>query len=383
MFGDAELDAVEKKALVFTDSVQDAAHRAGFIQARSHTLTLRSVLRQAVGDGALPLDVLVEEVIAQAGDDPFARYRLIAPDCADRESFMPFWQAPSLREVPATVRGRVKRRLMFDAVMEFGLNSRLGRTLELTGSVAAEVSAPAESLTRIGQAVLEGFPLQLDTDSGASARDNAVVLRWARGIIEHMRAQGAIDHPWFEKYRQEDGSRYSIWGGRPRDAGMPAFPSSRPAPAYPRVGGSTVAKNKSGLDPVTPTQSWYARWTGRVLGVSPSDGARLAKGLLEGLAHDRVLESMQSTSGAQVFAIPVTSLVIEPVDEGSLNNARNMLACDVCRALTPGSPPVVAQLIGAPCFSVRCSGSLSPEKQVDSFLSAPLLLQRYAPYCCA
>lgn len=367
MFGDAELDAVEKKALVFTDSVQDAAHRAGFIQARSHTLTLRSVLRQAVGDGALPLDVLVEEVIAQAGDDPFARYRLIAPDCADRESFMPFWQAPSLREVPATVRGRVKRRLMFDAVMEFGLNSRLGRTLELTGSVAAEVSAPAERLTRAGQTVLEGFPLQLDTDSGAAARDNAVVLRWARGVIEHMRTQGAIDHPWFEKYRQEDGSRYSIWGGRPRDAGMPAFPSSRPAPAYPRVGGSTVAKNKSGLDPVTPARSWYARWTGRVLGVSPSDGARLAKGLLERLAHDGVLESMQSASGAQVFAIPLTSLVIEPVNEGSLNNARNMLACDVCRALTPGSPTVVAQLTGAPCFSVRCSGSLSPEIQVDGF----------------
>ena len=33
--------AAEKKALVFTDSVQDAAHRAGFIQSRSHALTLR------------------------------------------------------------------------------------------------------------------------------------------------------------------------------------------------------------------------------------------------------------------------------------------------------------------------------------------------------
>ena len=43
LFGSASLDAREKKALVFTDSVQDAAHRAGFIQARSHTLTLRAV----------------------------------------------------------------------------------------------------------------------------------------------------------------------------------------------------------------------------------------------------------------------------------------------------------------------------------------------------
>lgn len=367
MFGDAELDAVEKKALVFTDSVQDAAHRAGFIQARSHTLTLRSVLRQAVGDGALPLDVLVEEVITQAGDDPFARYRLIAPDCADRESFMPFWQAPTLREVPATVRGRVKRRLSFDAMMEFGINSGLGRTLELTGSVAAEVSVPAERLVRAAQGVLDGFSLQLDTDAGDKPRDNSVLLRWARGVVEHMRIKGAIDHPWFERYRQEDGNRYSIWGGRPRDAGMPAFPSNRPAPGYPRVGGSAGVRKGSDLDPVTPSQSWYARWTGRALGVSPSDGARLAKGLLERLVRDGVLESMQSESGAQVFAIPSSSVVIEPVDQSALSEARNMLACDVCRALTPGSPTVVAQLKGAPCFSVRCSGSLSPETQEDGF----------------
>ena len=46
LFGDETLDAAEKKALMFTDSVQDAAHRAGFVQARSHSLTLRTALRE-------------------------------------------------------------------------------------------------------------------------------------------------------------------------------------------------------------------------------------------------------------------------------------------------------------------------------------------------
>ena len=49
LFGSTNLDEAEKKTLVFTDSVQDAAHRAGFVQARSHSLTLRAVLRDAVG----------------------------------------------------------------------------------------------------------------------------------------------------------------------------------------------------------------------------------------------------------------------------------------------------------------------------------------------
>ena len=52
LFGDEDLDPREKKALVFTDSVQDAAHRAGFVESRSHTLTLRALLRHAVGDAS-------------------------------------------------------------------------------------------------------------------------------------------------------------------------------------------------------------------------------------------------------------------------------------------------------------------------------------------
>ena len=73
LFGSATLDRAEKKALVFTDSVQDAAHRAGFVQARSHTLTLRAVLRDAVADGSMSLDELVGE------DRPPGRRRSLCP----------------------------------------------------------------------------------------------------------------------------------------------------------------------------------------------------------------------------------------------------------------------------------------------------------------
>src|SRR5690606_33961765 len=99
LFGTAGLDPAEKKALVFTDSVQDAAHRAGFVQSRSHALTLRAVLRHAVGDEPVDLDTLVDRVIAEAGDDAKKRYRLLPPDLADREKFAPFWKAPSWAKV--------------------------------------------------------------------------------------------------------------------------------------------------------------------------------------------------------------------------------------------------------------------------------------------
>lgn len=367
LFGSAELDPREKKALVFTDSVQDAAHRAGFVQARSHTLTLRGVLREAVSDGPLTLDALVDEVIRRAGDDRFARYRIIAPDCADRDSFQQFWEAPTLRAVSATVHKRVRRRLSFDAVIELGLNSRTGRTLELTGSVAAEVDAHPERMARAARTALSGFALQGTLDGGTGEPDDGLLVTWVRGVLDRMRAQGAIDHEWFARYRAEDGARWPIWGGRPRGEGMPAFPRDRPAPEYPRVGGQQTKGKDSGLISVTSAQSWYARWTSRVLPVSPLDGGLLTRLLLDRLAKDGVLVETTSTSGATVYAIPASGVVVSPTTPEALEAGRHMLECDVCRAVTPGSPAVVEQLTGAPCLAVRCDGHLKPAAVEDGF----------------
>jgi len=364
LFGSPTLDVREKKALVFTDSVQDAAHRAGFVQARSHTLTLRSVFREAVAEGALALDALVDEVIRQAGNDPFARYRILAPDCADRESFAAFWQAKTLRSVRASVRSRVRKRLALDAALEFGLNSRTGRTLELTGSVAVEVEAGLPTrMASIARAALQGTSWQDRLD--AQARDDTTLVQWVRGVLDRMRAQGAIDHPWFDRYRADDGRDWSIWGGRPRGEGMPAFPRDRPAPAYPKVAGPGGATR--GLDAVTSAQSWYARWTGRVLDVSALDGGRLARLLLDRLARDGVLTTTTSDSGATVYAIPASGIVVAPTELADLSTGRHLLVCDTCRATTPGSVAAVEQLAGAPCLHVRCRGWLAFEGLSDNF----------------
>jgi hypothetical protein len=364
LFGSARLDAREKKALVFTDSVQDAAHRAGFVQARSHILTLRAALREAVEAGALTLDQLVNEVIQHASDKPFARYRILAPDCADRESFRPFWDSRTLRAVPVSVRSRVRKRLALDAALEFGLNSRTGRTLELTGAVAVEVEAgqPAK-MAAAARAAVSGFGVQTTLD----VTDNATLVRWVRGVLDRMRAQGAIDHRWFVQYREEDGNRWSIWGGRPRSEGMPAFPKGRPAPGYPKVGGSGEQPKDTDLVPVTSAKSWYSLWTAQTLAVSPADGGRLTRLLLERLAHDGVLTATSSHSKATVYAIPFENVVVTPTRREDLDAGRHLLVCDRCRAPVPGSITAVDQLAGAPCMLVRCHGRLAREPLKDNF----------------
>ncbi|BCJ37163.1 helicase [Actinocatenispora thailandica] len=364
MFGSAVLDTVEKKALVFTDSVQDAAHRAGFVQARSHTLTLRAVLRQAVGDSPRSLDAVVSRAIELAGDDPFARYRLLPPELADREAFAPFWQAATLSGVPASVANRVRLRLALDAALEFGLNSRIGRPLELTGSATVEVDAgtPGE-VAAMARASVDGTDLQLTIDGAAT---EAALVRWVRGTLDRMRAQGAIDHQWFGTYRTDDGKRWWLTGGRPRHQGMPAFGRNRPAPAYPRVGGAPIPKD-SGLQPVGASQSWYARWTARALGVAPHDGARLARMLLAELDRRGVLKAETSRSGATVYAIRPERIVVAAADLPDLEAGRHLLSCDTCRTPVPGSVTSIDQLDGGPCLLGGCRGQLTRAPIGDNF----------------
>ena len=179
-------------------------------------------------DGPLALDQLVDEVIRLAGERPVRPYRLLAPDCADRESFAPVLDD----DRPCAVcrracASRVRKRLALDAALEFGLNSRTGRTLELTGTVAVEVEAgPAGEDGKRGPRGAAGFACQTTIDG--ELPDDATLVRWVRGVLDRMRAQGAIDHPWFDKYRREDGNRWSITGGRPRRTACP--PSREAAP---------------------------------------------------------------------------------------------------------------------------------------------------------
>ena len=366
-FGDEDLDPREKKALVFTDSVQDAAHRAGFVESRSHALTLRSVLRHAVGQNPIALDSLVGQAIAAAGDDPFRRYRLIPPDSVERDEFAPFWQRRAAREVPARVQTRVKRRLLFDAVMEFGLQSRVGRTLEQTGSVVVEVDAgrPA-ALASIARSVLAATDSQDTLDESLVSLADERLVAWTRGVLEHMRAQGAIEHEWFRAYIQHDGNRYHVWGGRPRGQGMPAFPKGRSAPAYPRIGPAAPVRDPL-LDPVTTPRSWYARWTARTLGVTAGHGARLARLLLERLARADVLHAVPTDSGGTVFTIPASSVVVSPTTLEAMQAGQNLLVCTVCHAHQPGTAAVIDQLDGAPCLLIRCPGQLRREPRRDNF----------------
>lgn len=379
IFGDDALDAGEKKALVFTDSVQDAAHRAGFVQSRSHVFNLRNAMREAAGPGPVTLTDLVESMLSRA-DTAERRYRLLAPELVDRDEFRAFWREAGA-EGSSTVAGgssvasssraktAVRRRLAFDLALEFGLHGGLGRTLLRTGSLAAWVDAgPRPRLEAIARGALRSFEGEatLDLPIEESAEDGALA-RWVRGVLEHVRERGGIAHPWFAKYVHENGARWPVWGGRPRGQGMPAFPPGRETPGYPRVGGASklAGGHVSDLDAATSNQGWYARWAARTLGVSTFEGADLTRLLFAALAADDLVVPV-AAGGGIVYQLDPSRVMVGPATTDADGRARQ-LRCETCENEIYGSADVLDQLLGGPCTSLRCSGRLADDWQPSNY----------------
>jgi ATP-dependent helicase YprA (DUF1998 family) len=350
LFGSADIDRDEKKTLVFTDSVQDAAHRAGFIESRAFTFNFRSLLIRAARDNRLALSEIGPAMVAAAKetDDRFA---LLPPEMADAEAFRPFWE--KRRGLNPKIRALVTSRVAFGAVLEFGLSARTGRTLELTATMTGHVNAGSpRRLVTFADAVIgahrERYP-QLELAPPEGNR-----LAWVRGVLERMRLRGGIHHPWLNTFIREDGNRWSIWGGR--TDGMPAFPSGRPAPAFPTTAGRSEA-----FDSVVAKGTWYCRWTARCLGVAESDAPHLVRALFEQLHREDVLTAATTKSGATVYYFEPDVIELVPPAADEPESVTTMLRCEVCSLRFPGVRDIAAQLLGAPCLRDRCVGHLHPE----------------------
>lgn len=368
LFGDEHLDDHEKKSLVFTDSVQDAAHRAGFVESRSHVLTLRNVIAEAVGDFSR-LDAVAGQIVSLAGDDSGRRYRVLPPQFStDRFTDVQSWWKNPQRTNPAAVK-KVIRRLSFDASLEFGLQARYGRTLGTTGTVYAEVSLPetdeldaitADVLAESGQ--IAGA-LELDDVNGQgqarTSRGNRIA--WARGVVERLRTQGGIHHPWLEKYVSSGGYRIWIWGKRRRDQGMPAFPFNRNAPAFAVTGMTrrqVAGRAGSLFDMVESNQGWYARYAARTFGITANHGAGLTKLLLARLADSGVLRATKVTdSEAIVYGVDPSRIDLERAF-GDAEEASANLVCSLCKTEFPAATRTLDDLDGSGCLMVGCVGTL-------------------------
>lgn len=349
-----------KRLLVFADSVQDASHRAGYLNARTYRFSIRTaiqtVLKQETS-GDMPM------MQASAVIDAYWRDRMgvdgavamLTPlDLMGTEQFEAYWRGSRQgHEI------HLKQRLLWEVYLEYCLRGQVGRTLEktLSSMVYRDSSDEEECLKKSFEIVVNRMGRGELQDVGFSAY-RAI---W-QGLVRRMLHKGAVALPdIFDKYRKE-GSRYHLskrkipWIG-PLPSGrvsegmevgqLPNFPStSRHHPIFDFVGASPQGR------------SWYQDWLEKNIkptrSMSADDATECIQAIFAALAEVGLLVACDETRNRGVnYALDPHHL--------KLGCELVLLKCDVCRDVVHVVRSRSDSLVGSPCRVMRCQGTYRME----------------------
>ncbi|RNL83012.1 DEAD/DEAH box helicase [Halostreptopolyspora alba] len=338
----------QPKTLIFNDAVQDAAHRAGFVSNRSYTFSLRALLAARLPADGSPaaLNDLIADTVTTAGDPRYLPC-VVPPDLHERDGI----DAVLAGEWDGDERvwDTVGERLAFSAVLEFGLRSRQGRTLELTRTAAAEVDiGDPDRLAALARDLLLHHANRLGPLPGADT-----FRGYLRGLLERVRTRGGVSHRWLDPWLAKAGTRRygTIWGNRPD--GMPAFPEGLPAPRFVLA----EPRNRSEFDTVAGRRTWYQDWTSRGLGVDDATAARYLAALLEALRDEGVLTRRTAADQTtRIYGLRPGHILVRRLDTEHVHRAG--VLCHVCNWRQTVHPDLLPDWEGAACPRYRCPGTL-------------------------
>ncbi len=202
----------DKKTLTFSDSVQDAAHRAGFFNSRTWRFGLRGAMQRYVMNGGAgqSLAEFTEGFLAywqeQMSREKFVSF-FIPPNLKWTQGFKDLKEKRALGTDKAAndLLRDIRRRISYEIMLEYGVTSRIGRTLEKSGCSC--LTFDRADINSLAEKVQERVINELGVMSYAQPFD---LQRMVYGYLDIMRQQGAFDDGVFTKYCQEDGRPYLI-----------------------------------------------------------------------------------------------------------------------------------------------------------------------------
>ncbi|MFB6373452.1 MAG: DEAD/DEAH box helicase, partial [Bradymonadaceae bacterium] len=265
----------DRKLLAFTDSVQDASHRAGFLGGRTFRFTMRRAIQ-----GALEASDREGVSLEELGDAIWSYWEgeaesaaqlagtLMPPDLEWIESWQSFVDAlpdEDDEEIPAPPDRLVedlRERLSWETTMEYGLRSRVGRTLELTGcsTAAPDREAMREAADALTLELTEEEPVP-----GAANLEIGEVEVFLAGLLERLRTRGGIHHPMLRGFVGAGGERFML--SRKKQPLMSPFGPHSVLPRFldEHHDPPTFDAVFSGPDKAT----WYRDWAERSMRLDP------------------------------------------------------------------------------------------------------------------
>ena len=302
----------DRKLIAFSDSVQDAAHRAGFLMARTWQNNIRQAITQAmmaIPDKAMPLEefyrylpLFWSDKSRNAGAFEEKRYitEFIAPNMLWYQDYDAFKKAGKLPE-DSNLIDDINKRLEWEIIAECGYRSRIGRSLDRSGTIAVGFE-----WTRIEDAILKLLPIIREEIGSLRDLSEIELGHFLLGILLHLKSNGAIYHRFLDAYIGNDGNSFFL----NRQSYLPPFATYSSSPIFLVSGNKrkkfeTITKNKG--------KTWYELWCLKTLGRErPLESDIISiiyKSSIDALVDSNVLMSLP-VKEKTVYAINPDSLFV-------------------------------------------------------------------------
>ena len=347
----------DKKLLTFSDSVQDAAHRAGFFAARTYRFNFRTALQKFVleeGKGKR-----LSEAIGAFTDYWFKRMKLktyvatfLAPEM---EWFQDYEDLKDKGRLPnnSKLLDDVNKRISWEICAEYGFNCRIGRTLEKTGSSTAYINQ--EDLNDLTPKLLQ---ILQNENGGLRELDEFSLKRFLLGMMINLKNQGGIIHEGLIEYIKGLGSTYFInnylhWmpslGSRSR---TPVFLTDKTGNRFNQVV-SNSARNRT----------WYMDWAERCFlefdMMIASQTEHLYKMVLKALVTGGLLVEIQAKSHAKVWGLKPEAF--------NISVEVLQYRCEICGHNISAAASEASFWENSHCLRFRCKGKYSFQKSRSDY----------------
>lgn len=206
----------DPKLLAFTDSVQDASHRAGFFTSRTYNFTFRTALQHVVdeaGDAGIPFTEASERLleywsqpkIGRPGSIKETMAVLLPPDLKEYGPWKEFRDDKNQATPPAKLNTETTTRITWEVTREFSLMQTHGRTMEPSGcsSLGWDETIINQTIGRLRERLAVINPVM-------AVLDERRLKLWLLGILHRYREKGALGHCYLDDY-----AKRHLWGKRP------------------------------------------------------------------------------------------------------------------------------------------------------------------------
>lgn len=338
----------DKKLLAFNDNVQDAAHKASFFNARTWRFGLRTAMQHFVCDGGEGKSIskfgddLSEYWIGKMSEEEYVDTFIPHNMAGDRtyEALQKTGRFPD----EAGRRGLIsdlKKRIAYEALLEYGISSRIGRTLEKSG---ASMIAPDTELIR---SVCKTALIRIQNEAGVRELTEEQLMGYLLLMANHMRLNGAFAMPVYTGYVETGAKSYMLTKKHIKwmNAGFyqPLFPAAQ-----------SMGKSSEDFEELSD-HCWYVRKLSQLIGKTAIEcpGIIDAVGvLLNEMEKQNLIKRMEGPRGLPVYGLnPEVYFVTQDI---------GVMRCSACGYMISTKGDQAAHWDHVPCTREGCNGYYAP-----------------------